>query len=96
MTVESMQLGTKPGKMSLKNDSKKKTTAAKRAEEIRSRATADAKIAPFTVINGDGDDWFYYHVPDGEQKARLEEKLTRLGYESAPGVKMAGIFGGSV
>ena len=100
MNQESLEQKIEPGatssKPSVKEKSDSKSAAKKRAKEILKSGTVAGTIQPGAVINGNADDWHYYQVPNSGDKARLIEKITRLGYEPAPDTKLAGVYGGQV
>ena len=80
---------------------KKKSSAdsAKvRAEEIRKAAATRQRIQPGEVLNGDPENWVYYHVGNGMQATgRVEAMIERMGYERCTdGETMVGCTGGTL
>lgn len=80
---------------------KKKSSAeaAKlRAEEIRKAAKARHNIQPGQVLNGDPENWVYYHIQGGMQAdGRVKAMVQRMGYEPCTdGETMVGCTGGTL
>lgn len=78
-----------------------KATKTKAAAEVRATAIREANVnrrslRPGAVLNGE-EGWRYYAAPPDEPgRTRCEARLTDLGYEPAPGVKMVGIHRGMI
>tara|TARA_R100001143_G_scaffold56773_1_gene53559 strand:- start:116 stop:496 length:381 start_codon:yes stop_codon:yes gene_type:complete len=86
------------GKKATKAEKAAKTKAAaeERAAAIREANVNRRNLRPGAILNGE-EGWRYYAAPpDDPGRTRCEARLTDLGYEPAPDVKMVGIHRGMI